>query len=174
MVVDKVAPQSSDAAKIRFMGTDPPISSKRAGVPVLIFVRSFRIRICATDCQEPRYFYDADMQEQSRLQLDITVESDLTPEPARPQPTLGSQARPSQYLSCIATFPVGIPNLKDASSDANSLGLLTFDPTDVVKGERLDFLCCHRECRWQGPSLWRLQPAPRRTFLVCWPPICVQ
>jgi hypothetical protein len=85
------------------------------------------------------------MQEHSRLQL-VTVESDLTPEPAGPQPTLGSQARPSQYLSCIATFPVGVPNLKDASSDANSLGLLTFDPTDVVEGERLDFLCCHREC----------------------------
>jgi len=95
MVVDKVAPQSSDAAKIRFMGTDPPISGKRAGVPVLIFVRSFRIRICATDCQEPRYFYDADMQEQSRLQLDITVESDLTPElraPAHPRKPSASES----------------------------------------------------------------------------------
>ena len=155
LVVDKVAPQSSDAAKIRFMGTDPPISGKRADVPVLIFVRSFRIRILCNRLkrgQEARYSYDADMQEHSRLQL-VTVESDLTPEPARPQPTLGSQARPSQYLSCIATFPVGIPNLKDASSDANSLGLLTFDPTDVVERERLDFLCCHRECRWQGLSL---------------------
>jgi hypothetical protein len=38
MIVDKVAPQSSDAAKIRFMGTDPPISAKRAGVPVFSFV----------------------------------------------------------------------------------------------------------------------------------------
>jgi hypothetical protein len=64
MVVDKVAQQSSDAAKIRFMGTDPPISGKRAGVPVLIFVP---------------IFYGAHMQEHSRLQLDITGESDLTP-----------------------------------------------------------------------------------------------
>jgi len=176
MVVDKVAPQSSDAAKIRFMGTDPPISGKRAGVLVLIFVRSFRIRICATDSNAAKrraILMTQIMQEQSRLQL-VTVESDLTLEPARPQPTLGSQARPSQYLSYIATFPVGIPNLKDASSDANSLGFLTFDPTDVAEGERPDFLCCHRECRRQGLSLWRLRPAPRQTFLVCWPPICVQ
>jgi hypothetical protein len=72
VVVDKVAPQSNDAAKIRSMGTDPPISGKRAGVPVLILVRSFRIRICATDFkrgQEARYSYDADMQEHSRLQF---------------------------------------------------------------------------------------------------------
>ena len=62
MFVDKVAPQSSDAAKIRFMGTDPPISGKRAGVPVLIFVRLFRIRMCnrLKRGQEVRYFYDAD------------------------------------------------------------------------------------------------------------------
>ena len=148
MVVDKVAPQSTDAAKIRFMETDPPIPGKRAGVPVLIFVRSFRIRTCATDLNAARR--RAILMTQickSTRGFSITVESDLTPEPARPQPTLGSQARPSQYLSCIATFPVGIPNLKDASSDANSLGFLTFDPTDAVEGERMDFLCCHRECR---------------------------
>jgi hypothetical protein len=149
MVVDKVAPQSSDAAKIRFMGTDPPISGKRAGVPVLIFVRSFRIRICATDSNAAKrraIFMTQICKSDRRLQLDITVESDLAPSCA-PQPTLGSRARPSQYLSCIATFPVGIPNLEDASSDVSSLELLTFDPTDVAEGERLDFLCCHCECR---------------------------
>ena len=111
MVVDKVAPQSSDAAKIRFMGTDPPISGKRAGVPVLIFVRSFRIRILCNRLkrgQEARYSYDADMQEHLRLQL-VTVESDLTPEPARPQPTLGSQARPSQYFVLYSNLPCWHP-----------------------------------------------------------------
>src|SRR6516164_6723988 len=100
MVVDKVAPQSSDAAKIRFMGTDPPISGKRAGVPILIFVRSFPFRICATDLDatKRRAIFMTQICKSTRG-FSITVESDLTPEPARPQPTLGSQARPSQYLS---------------------------------------------------------------------------